>query len=142
MTWSRGSWLVAWLGVAAAVGLLLPWARSGDRTRSSIELLSSANALGVIEGWPRVALFVGWFGVVAGAAVGLVFVAWDRPRLGAGATAVVGPALVLALVGLRLTPFGVAWGAWVASGLGVTASIGSGLIHLNGQAMHGKSGDS
>lgn len=121
---------MAGLGVVAAGGLLLPWAHTGTRTRSSIDLLSSANALDLVTGWQRVAMFAGWLGVLAGAASGLVLVAWDRPRGGALATGVVGPALVLATAAIVVSPFTVAWGAWFASGVGATASIGSGLVVL------------
>ena len=76
------------------------------------------------------AMFAGWLGVVAGAAAGLLFVAWDRPRRGAVATFVVGPALGVAVAAVAASPFQLAWGAWFASGLGATASIGSGLVVL------------
>lgn len=128
---------MAGLGVVAAAGLLLPWAHTGTRTRSSIDLLSSLSALELVAGWQRVAMLVGWFGVILGAAAGLVLVAWDRPRGGALATAVVGPALGVALAAVAASPFAVAWGAWFASGLGATASIGSGLILLT-SASDGK----
>lgn len=114
------------VGVVAALGLLLPWARTGDRSRSSIDLLASATALDVVSGWQRLAMFIGWFGVVVAAAAALLLVAWDRPRLAAGATVFVGVALVLAFVALAASPFGLAWGAWFSSGLGLVASIGGG----------------
>ena len=123
-------------GVAAALGLLLPWARTGDRSRSSIDLLSSASALDVLSSGQRTLLYVGWLLVVAGAAVGLVLVAWDRPAAGLVATAVVGPALIAAVVVVAWSPLAIAWGAWFASGLGATASIGSGLLvltHVSGR---------
>ena len=127
---TRHDWLVAGLGVVAALGLLLPWARTGDRTRSSIDLLSSTTALDLLESWQRLVLLTGWFVVVAVAALGLVLVAWDRPRAGLAATALVGPGLLAALLALGSSPLAIAWGAWLASGLGATASIGSGLVVL------------
>ncbi len=127
---------MAGVGVVAALGLLLPWARTGDRSRSSIDLLSSASALDLLSSGQRTLLYVGWSLVVVGAAVGLVLVAWDRPAAGLVATAVVGPALIGAVVVVAWSPLAIAWGAWFASGLGATASIGSGLLvltHVSGR---------
>ena len=130
MVSGRREWVVASIGVVAAFSLLLPWARSGDRTRSTVELMASATALDLVTGWQRVAMFVGWLVVVIAAAAGLALVAWDRPRLGAMATAWVGPALALAVAAVVASPLGLAWGGWLGSGLGATASIGSGLVVL------------
>ncbi len=127
---------MAGVGVVAALGLLLPWARTGVRSRSSIDLLSSASALDLLSSGQRTLLYVGWSLVVVGAAVGLVLVAWDRPAAGLVATAVVGPALIGAVVVVAWSPLAIAWGAWFASGLGATASIGSGLLvltHVSGR---------
>ena len=121
---------MAGLAVLAAFGLLLPWARSGGRSRSSIELVSTAGALDVVTGWPFAALVIGWFSVVVAAAVALVLVAWGRPVAGASAAAVVGPGMIAALVAVSASPLPLAWGAWIASGFGVGASIGSGLLVL------------
>ncbi|MEM9467090.1 MAG: hypothetical protein AAGA90_17085 [Actinomycetota bacterium] len=131
----RREWAVAAIGVGAALSLLLPWARTGTRTRSSLDLMSSANALDLVTGWQRIAVFAGWFGVVAGAAAGLVLVAWDRPLPGAVATASVGPAIALAVAAVAASPFALVWGAWLASGLGATASIGGGLVVLTHVSM-------
>jgi hypothetical protein len=131
----RREWALAGVAIAGAASLLLPWARTGDRTRSSLDLASSASALDVVTGWQRVAMFVGWFAVVAGAAVGLVCVAWDRPRWAVCALAVVGPGLLIAVAAAVASPFALEWGVWLASGLGATASIGSGLVVLTHVSM-------
>ena len=131
----RREWGVAIIGVVAALSLLLPWARTGSRSRSSIDLMSSATALDIVSGWQRLAMFVGWFGVVAAAAAGLLLVARDRPRLGVRMGLVVGPALGVAVAAVVASPFQLAWGAWFASGLGATASIGSGLVVLKHRSM-------
>ena len=64
------------------------------------------------------------------AAVALVLVAWGRPVAGVAAAAIVGPGVVVALVAVSVSPLALAWGAWITSGLGVGASIGSGLLVL------------
>ena len=122
---------MAGLAVLAAFGLLLPWARTGDRNRSSIDLLSSAGALDVVTGWPFAALLIGWFSVVVAAALALVLVAWGRTMVGVSVAGLVGPGVIVALVAVSVSPLALAWGAWIASGLGVGASIGSGLLVLS-----------
>ncbi|MEO0493261.1 MAG: hypothetical protein AAF081_07585 [Actinomycetota bacterium] len=129
------AWLVAATGVAAALSLLLPWARSGGRTRSTIELLSSASAIDLLDGWTRAVLVGGWCLVVLGAAVGLLGVAWDRPTVARSGLVVLGPALALATLAVIWSPLAVEWGAWVGSGLGATASMGSGLLRMSGVAQ-------
>ena len=129
------AWLVAGIGVGAALGLLLPWARSGGRTRSTLELLSSASALDLLSGWTRALVVGGWLLVVIGAAAGLVGVAWDRPAVARIGLVMVGPALVLAALAIVWSPLSIAWGAWVASGMGATASIGSGLLRMTDVAQ-------
>ena len=124
----RAAWMVTAAAVAAVFGLLLPWAASGTRSRSSIELLSSANALDVLSALERWALLGVWFGVVVAVAVGLVAVAWHRIDLGALAFAAVGPALVVAVVIVCRSPLSPEWGAYTSSGLGLVASIGSGML--------------
>ena len=122
------AWIVAATAVTAAFGLLLPWAESGSRSRSSIELLRSAAALDLFSTVERWLLVLAWFAVVALAAAGLIAVAWHRIELGAVAFGVIGPALVIAVVVVRRSPLGVDWGAYASSGLGVVASIGSGML--------------
>lgn len=122
------AWIVAATAVAAAFGLLLPWAESGSRSRSSIELLRSAAALDLFSTVERWLLVVAWFAVVALAAAGLIAVAWHRIELGAVTFGVIGPALVIAVVVVCRSPLGVDWGAYASSGLGVVASIGSGML--------------
>lgn len=126
---------MAALGVAAALGLLLPWATTGGRSRSTVGLVSSASALDLLDGWARVLVVAGWMLVVIGAAVGLLGVAWDRPGIARAGLLVVGPALVGAAVLVAWSPLSIAWGAWVASGMGATASIGSGLLRMTDVAQ-------
>ena len=120
--------MVAVFAVAAAFGLLLPWAESGTRSRSSIELLRSAAALDLFSTIQQWLLVGAWFAVVVLVAVGLLAVAWQRIDLGALAFSVVGPALVVAVLVVRRSPLTADWGAYAASGLGVVASIGSGML--------------
>lgn len=124
----RAAWITAVAAVAATFGLLLPWAASGTRSRSSIELLRSANALDVFSTVERWVLLGAWLAVVLAAALGLVAIAWHRIDLGALALAAIGPALVVAVVVVRRSPLSPEWGAYTSSGLGMVASIGSGML--------------
>lgn len=122
------AWTVVAVALAAAFGLLLPWAQSGTRSRSSIELLRSAGALDLFSTGERWLLVVAWFSVVAAAAAGLVAVSWHRVDLAATIIAIIGPVLVVAVLIVRRSPLTVEWGAYLSSGLGVVASIGSGML--------------
>ena len=126
---------MAALGVAAALGLLLPWATTGGRSRSTVDLVSSASALDLLDGWVRILVVGGWMLVVVGAAAGLLGVAWERPGIARAGLLVVGPALVGAAVLVAWSPLSIAWGAWVSSGMGATASIGSGLLRMTDVAQ-------
>ncbi|MEM8705658.1 MAG: hypothetical protein AAGE98_04330 [Actinomycetota bacterium] len=129
------AWIVAGIGVAAALASLLPWARTGGRTRSVPELVSSASALDLLEGWTRVAVVIGWMAVVVGAALGLVGVAFERPLVARVGLAALGPVLLLTTLAIVWSPLSVGWGAWLASGLGATASMGSGLLRMTDVAQ-------
>ena len=128
---------MAALGVAAACGLLLPWVTTGGRSRSTVELMSSASALDLLDGWTRILVVGGWMLVVVGAALGLLGVAWERPGVARIGLLAVGPALVGAALLIAWSPLSIAWGAWVASGMGATASIGSGLLRMTDVAQWG-----
>lgn len=124
------AWLVAGIGVTAALGLLLPWARTGGRTRSTLDLVSSASALDLLTDTTRALVVGGWMLVVVGAAAGLLGVAWDRPGVARIGLSVVGPALVTASLLIAWSPLAVAWGAWVSSGFGAIATMGSGVLRM------------
>lgn len=128
VTQRRVAWASAIAAVTAAGALLLPWAGSGARTRSTIELLAATSALDVLSAPHRWLLVTAWFGVVVVAAAGLWSVAHERLRWGAACFAVLGPALVATSIVIRRSPFSLEWGAYVASGFGLAASIGGGAV--------------
>lgn len=128
MTQRRVAWASAVAAVTAVGALLLPWAGSGSRTRSTIELLGATSALDVFSSPQRWLLVAAWFGVVVSAAAGLWLVAHERLRPGAACFALLGPALVATSIVVRRSPFSLEWGAYVASVLGLVASIGGGAV--------------
>ncbi len=125
-------WVGVGAGLAAAVGLLAPWARSGSVDRSSVDLLRSAGILDVISGWQRPATILAWYLVVLLAAAALVAAAWGRTRLSALVLFPVGPALLVALVIVVRSPLPVRWGAVMSTGFGLTATTAAGLILMRG----------
>lgn len=110
--------------VLAIVGLLLPWAGSGTRARSTIELLAVAGALELIEPWQRVLLLGIWMAVVVSAAVGLCLITSGRMGAGASCLVPIGPVLAIALVVIARSSLTLEWGAVMATGWGVVASVG------------------
>jgi hypothetical protein len=111
-----------------ALGTFLPFARSGERMRSSYELIAVARRLDVVpEGWPEVVTRL-WFLVPLLLAVCwvLVIVGLDRPAAWC-ALGVVVAALVAVAVVWR-SPLDLAAGCAVTvAGAAVLAS-GAGLI--------------
>ncbi len=109
-------------GVATACSLLLPWFRVGGPSRSTLELIASAGALDVIEGAVRVLVVAAWTLVPVSVAGALFAGAARRPRL-AGALVAGSCSLVIVVAGYLalVRPSVLAWGAWVATGLAITA---------------------
>lgn len=109
---------------ASAISLVLPWVRTGDRTRSSIQLIASAGALDIIEGPSRVAVVVLWFLVPALVAAAMLALAAGRSTLTTVLLAPLGFVLA-AMVGLLVVVAGsvVVWGAWLTGGFAAGATI-------------------
>lgn len=117
---------------AAAVGasfvtactLVLPWFRVAGRARSSIDLISSAGALDVIEGGTRLAVVGLWLVLPVLSAIALFMFALKQPNVAAILSFVVGAAVLL-VIGLVLfiDEVGLAWGAWLAAASGATAAV-------------------
>lgn len=103
-------------GFLAACTLVLPWFEVAGQSRSSIDLISSAGALDVIDGSIRLIVVGLWLIVpVLGAAALLLFAA-RRSSLAGALVLVIGVVtLALLVVGIVAPGVSLAWGAWVAA---------------------------
>jgi hypothetical protein len=112
---------VAAASVAVAASFL-PWARSGEASRSSYELVSVVVRLEVLpEGTGGLARI--WYALPALLGCAWVAVAAVRPRLAATLTAVVGLLSVVAAYQTMRSPLVAEAGASLALGAGVVAMV-------------------
>jgi len=111
-------------GTASVVCLVFPWVRFGTRSRSSIDLIGSAGALGVIAGTTRVIVVLLWLVLPMLVAAAMVALAAQRPRLMASLLLPLGPVIGLVIGVLALVaPTTVVWGAWLSAGFAILASL-------------------
>ena len=120
--------LVPVTAALTAVSLLLPWSRSGDNDRSSIELLRTAGVLDVVSTSTRWLLVSAWFLVIVLAAGSILAAGWHRLHLAAIAAVPLAPAVVVAVVVVLRSPLPVRWGAIVGCAAGLTATARSSVI--------------
>jgi len=111
-------------GAVSVIGLVLPWLSTGERQRSSIDLIGSAGALDVIEGFTKAVVIAMWFLLPMLAAGSFLAFAAGRSRLAASLVLPLGPVLGL-IVGLLFFAVSdqVAWGAWVSAACGICGSL-------------------
>lgn len=103
-------------GFLAACTLVLPFFEVAGRSRSSIDLISSAGALDVIDGGIRVVVVGLWLVVPILAAGSLIAFAARRPVLAAMLILAVAVLMLAVLVvGIVAPAVSLAWGAWVAA---------------------------
>ncbi len=114
-----------------AASLVLPWFDISGRSRSSIDLISSASALDVIDGTVRVVVIGMWLLVPVSVAAALLAFAAQRLRV-AMALLIVTSLAVLAVLGIAfaLGEIGLAWGAWLAAACAVGA-LGCAMMVLS-----------
>ncbi len=120
--------LVAWLAACGVCGTLLaPWIRLGGTNHSTLDLIGSARALGLLKGAPRLAVVIAWLLAPFGLAASTVALSLRRWRTAAlclacaSATGFVAGAVSVARLD-RLS----AWGptaAIVFGAIGAAASI-------------------
>jgi len=104
--------------------LVLPWFEISGRSRSSIDLISSANALEIIDGSLRLLIVGLWLLLPVLAAAALIAYAARRSTLAATLTLVVGiSVLATVVVGGVVDAVGLAWGAWLAAVFGTVAVL-------------------
>lgn len=122
----RRNSLSAGCAVAAAFigtcSLVLPWFEVSGRSRSSIDLIASANALDLLVGSTRIIVIVLWLAVPVISAAALLSFAARRFRLAAALVLpFVASILLVFIIGLVVDLVGLAWGAWVAAASAVVA---------------------
>ena len=116
---SRGIALTVAASVGVLIGSFLPWLRSGNRARSSFELISAARGLGLIEGWQVRALTALWYFIPLLVAVTWTASALRRDRLVAAAGALVGACALAA---------GILAVSFIRPDIGPIVSIGAGAV--------------
>lgn len=111
-------------GFLATVSLVLPWFTIAGQSRSSIDLLSSASALDVIEGGAKVAVIGCWLLAPVLVAAAMLVAASGRHRASALFLApVVIATFFVAFVGLLVDDIRLAWGALAGLVFAVLASV-------------------
>lgn len=111
----------------ATAALLGPWAALGRRRFTSLDLISSASALEVIEGRTKQYVLAAWMVIPVLTAAGYVLAAVSRWRLLAVAFVLAGPTYAAALLAIRWrSPLRTLW----ALHLGVAAAVVTSLIGL------------
>lgn len=103
-------------GFLATSSLLLPWFVVGGKSRSSIDLLASANALEVLTGPTKVAVVGAWLLVPVVQAIAMVVGASGRRRASALCVVPVAVATLIAVAaGAVSGVVSLAWGAGVGA---------------------------
>jgi hypothetical protein len=118
----RASWVVAGTvtSTLAVAALLGPWAAFGSRRFTSLDLISSASALELIDGRRKQLVLAAWLVIPALTAAGYVLAALGRWRLWAWTLLLMAPTYVTALLTIRSrSPLQTLW----ALHLGVAVAI-------------------
>lgn len=123
--WSAGISLVGVVAsTVAAAALLGPWVALGTRSFSSLDLISSASALELVQGRRKTMVLVGWMVVPTLTAAGYVLAALGRRRLLAAALAPIGPVYAAILVTLESrSPLQILWGLRLGTAAGAIATV-------------------
>ena len=115
------------MSTLAVVALLGPWAALGRRRFSSLDLISSASALELIDGRRKQLVLAAWMVIPALTAAGYVLAAIGRWRAWAWTLALTGPTYLVALLAIRArSPLRTLW----ALHLGVAAALATTAIAL------------
>lgn len=111
-------------GCVAAGSLILPWFQVSGRPRSTIDVISSATALDVLDGLKKWAVLGIWVTIPLAVAAGLAGWALHRVRASAWSIAVSGIAMTIACIFAAWSVRDpIAWGWWVSVGSGLTATV-------------------
>lgn len=126
MKLQSGSLIAAALGAGflAVVSLVLPWFVVVGKARSSIDLLSSASALDVLEGGLKLVVFAGWLLAPILVSIAMFLAASGRHRGAAFLLLPIGLLiLVVFVVGVVVDAIGIAWGAIFGAVFAALATI-------------------
>lgn len=94
------------------LSLVLPWFVLLGKARSSIDLLGSASALDVLEGWVKVLVFAGWFLAPILVSIAMFAAAAGRHRTAAALLLPIGLLLLgVFILGIVVDDIGIAWGS-------------------------------
>ncbi len=122
--------------VCTGVGTFLPFARSGERSRSSYELVSLARRLDLVpDRWPGTATRV-WFAVPLLLVACWLLVVTGREVAGAMCALVVSALALSALAAVWRSPLAVAAG-WTVTALGVAGLVFSAAVVLTTRRQGG-----
>jgi hypothetical protein len=116
------------VALVSVVSLFAPWLRSGQRDRSSIELLDSASALRVLEGSREWLVVSAWAALPVLTGFSLVALAWGWARTSACLLLPVGPLFALAVLTVMASSFSPLWGAFLGLAAGLTTTLLASLI--------------
>ena len=105
-------------GVVVAMFVLvgtafLPWAESGNVSRSGWDIVGSARRLGVVDSTAGEVFAVGFFLVPALAFAALLLLAIDRPVMVAAVSGLAIVATVVVAGAVIRSPLGLRWGLWL-----------------------------
>ena len=99
-------------GFLTVVSLVFPWFEIFGKQRSSIDLVTSASALDVIEGLVKVLVIIGWLLAPVLVSIAMFLAASGRHRIAAALLLPIGVAFFgVAFVGLVVGDITLAWGA-------------------------------
>lgn len=99
-------------GFLTVVSLVLPWFDLLGKERSSIDLVSSASALDVIDGGVKILVIFGWLLAPLLVSIAMFVAAAGRHRLAAILLLPIGVLFVAVFViGMLVEDIGIAWGA-------------------------------
>ncbi len=120
-------------GFLTACTLVLPWFQISGRARSSIDLISSAGALDVIDGGLRLFVVGLWLLLPVLVAAALILYAAQRPTMSAVLIILVAlVVLVVLALGQVVEGVALAWGAGVAAVCAVVA-LGCAIMGMMSQ---------
>ena len=109
-------------GFLTACTLVLPWFQISGRARSSIDLISTAGALDVIDGGLRLFVVGMWLLLPVLVSAALILYAAQRTMASAILIGLVGAVVLIVLaLGLVIDGVALAWGALVAAVCAVAA---------------------
>jgi len=123
---SVGGWVLGGVlaSSVAAGSLLLPWVSLGRRQFSSLDLVSTASALDIIEGGQKRLVLVCWMMVPALAAAGYLLAALGRHRMFGCALLPLGPIYIVVAFGMSTnTPATADWGLQLGVAAGAFCTV-------------------